>query len=256
MTKPTAAVWKSPALAALYLEGVRGAIPFAQEQIDVMLRLLAGCGRAIGRVLDIGCGDGVLAAAILDRHPDAHALLIDFSEPMLEAARKRFAGRERAVDLLALDYGQPQWIRAAAPFGPFDAVVSGYSIHHQPDSRKKEIYAEIHDLLAPGGIFVNVEHVASGSDWLGTVHNELSLDSLQRWQPAVPRQEIEATYCQRSDKEANILAPVETQCEWLRAVGFADVDCYFKVFELAVFGGRRAADAATSGTASSTPPRP
>jgi tRNA (cmo5U34)-methyltransferase len=34
-------------------------------------------------------------------------------------------------------------------------------------------------------------------------------------------------------------APVERQCEWLRDVGYADVDCFFKVFELAVFGGRR-----------------
>jgi hypothetical protein len=56
----------------------------------------------------------------------------------------------------------------------------------------------------------------------------------------VPRQELAATYYNRSDKDANILAPVEIQCEWLRAIGFTDVDCYFKAFELAVFGGRRA----------------
>ena len=42
----------------------------------------------------------------------------------------------------------------------------------------------------------------------------------------------------RDDKEANILAPVEVQCEWLRECGFEDVDCFFKFFELAVFGGR------------------
>ena len=40
-------------------------------------------------------------------------------------------------------------------------------------------------------------------------------------------------------QEGNILAPVELQCEWLRRIGFEDVDCYFKIFELAVFGGRR-----------------
>jgi len=43
----------------------------------------------------------------------------------------------------------------------------------------------------------------------------------------------------RPDKAANILAPVETQCRWLRRIGFVEVDCYFKHFELAVFGGRR-----------------
>ncbi len=162
MAKTTNAVWKSPELAATFLEGVRGAIPFAQAQIDIMLRLIAACERPVERILDLGCGDGVLAAAVLDRYPQVRAVLLDFSEPMVEAARKRFAGRAGSVDILTLDYGQSAWTSAAAPFGPFDAVVSGFSIHHQPDSRKREIYSEIHELLAPGGIFINVEHVAPG----------------------------------------------------------------------------------------------
>ena len=252
MAKPTDAVWKSSELAATFLEGVRGAIPFAEAQIDIMLRLIAACERPVERILDLGCGDGVLAAAILDRYPEAFAVLLDFSEPMLAAARKRFADRAARADILSLDYGQPSWAHAVAPFAPFDTVVSGFSIHHQPDARKKEIYAEIHELLAPGAIFVNVEHVAPGSPWLARMNDAAFLDGLQRWQPALSRSEIESTYYRRADKDANILAPVEAQCEWLRAIGFTDVDCYFKAFELAVFGGRRA----TSGTASSTQPRP
>jgi SAM-dependent methyltransferase len=251
MDRPTDAVWQSSELAATFLEGVRGAIPFAQAQIDVMLRLIAGCDRPVERILDLGCGDGVLAAAILDRHPRARAALLDFSEPMLEAARKRFAGRAGQVDILSVDYGQPEWTRAAAALGPFDAVVSGLSIHHQSDARKREIYAEIHDLLAPGGIFVNVEHVASATAWVARLNDDVFVDSLARWQPDVPREKLAATYVHRLDRDANILAPVEAQCEWLRAIGYTDADCYFKSFELAVFGGRRAS---TSGTASNTPP--
>ena len=53
------------------------------------------------------------------------------------------------------------------------------------------------------------------------------------------RDDVAAEYFNRPDKAANILAPLERQCEWLRAIGFTDVDCYFKSFELAVFGGRR-----------------
>jgi hypothetical protein len=57
--------------------------------------------------------------------------------------------------------------------------------------------------------------------------------------PCKTRQEIEEVYYQRPDKTENILAPVETQCQWLRDIGFQDVDCFFKVFELALFGGRK-----------------
>ena len=42
---------------------------------------------------------------------------------------------------------------------------------------------------------------------------------------------------ERLDRPANILAPVEDQCRWLREIGFRDVDCFWKYFELAIFGG-------------------
>ena len=53
------------------------------------------------------------------------------------------------------------------------------------------------------------------------------------------RAQITREFFQRPDKQANILAPVERQCDWLREIGYRDVDCYFKIFELAVFGGRK-----------------
>ena len=57
--------------------------------------------------------------------------------------------------------------------------------------------------------------------------------------PNEARAEVETNYYNRPDKAANILAPVELQCQWLREIGFTDVDCYLKIFELAVFGGRK-----------------
>lgn len=239
MPERTDAVWKTSALTSVYLEGVRGAIPLAEQQLDVMQRLIAACASPVRRFLDLGCGDGVLASAILQLFPDAQGLLVDFSEPMLDAARKRFVGADAAVRFLNTDYGVGSWTRAVEDFAPFDAIVSGYSIHHQPDTRKLEIYREIFDLLAPGGIFLNVEHVSSASSWVASVHDELFVDHLHLHHAGISRADVAATYYDRPDKAANILAPVETQCQWLREIGFADVDCYLKIFELAVFGGRR-----------------
>jgi len=239
MRGSTDEVWKTSALVAVYLEGVRGAIPLAQEQIDIMLRLLAASGRPIRRFLDLGCGDGVLSAAIVERHPRAEAVLVDFSEPMIEAARRRFAAQSASVRFANVDYGLASWTQSVVGSGPYDAVVSGYSIHHQPDTRKREVYAEILGLLSPGGIFVNVEHVSSPSPWIESLNDDLFIDHLHRGHPGASRSDVAETYYHRPDKAANILAPVELQCQWLREIGFTDVDCYLKVFELAVFGGRR-----------------
>ena len=56
---------------------------------------------------------------------------------------------------------------------------------------------------------------------------------------AVTFEQVKHELLERPDRAANILAPVEAQCAWLRELGFHDVDCYWKYFELAIFGGVR-----------------
>ena len=243
------AVWQGKGLTNTYLEGVRGAIPLANEQIDVMLRLIRASQPEVNWVLDLGCGDGILGTAVLNQHPAAHAIFIDFSEPMLTAARQRLDNNPNATTLL-LDYGEQGWEHELQKLhnsqfsilnSLFDVVVSGYSIHHQPDGRKQEIYAEIFNLLAPGGVFINIEHVASADPWLEERFREIFVDNIYRQQRQVGSgktwDEIDREYYSRPDKAANILAPVEAQCAWLRDSGYEKVDIYLKIFELAVFGG-------------------
>ena len=46
-------------------------------------------------------------------------------------------------------------------------------------------------------------------------------------------------YRNRPDKEEDKPALAEDQCGWLREIGYRDVDCFFKVFAIAIFGGRK-----------------
>ena len=156
------------------------------------------------------------------------------------AARRRLGEYGGRAEYVPADYAVPEWVEAVRPFAPFDAAISGFSIHHQPDDRKQRVYGEIYALLATGGVFVNIEHVSSPTEWLTALYDELFVDRLHAIHPAATRAELAARYYNRSDKAANILAPVEVQCQWLREIGFTDVDCYLKIFELAVFGGRKA----------------
>src|SRR5260221_320935 len=105
MTARRDTIWKSSVLAETYLTGVRGAIPLANVQLDVMLRLIAARGEPVKRFLDLGCGDGVLAAAILAHYPNARGAVLDFSEVMLKAARTRLAAFDRRVEFVLQDYG-------------------------------------------------------------------------------------------------------------------------------------------------------
>ena len=144
------------------------------------------------------------------------------------------------------DLGSPDWVQAVAGDAPYDAIVSGFAIHHLPHERKESLYREVLPLLRPGAFFINVEHVASGSKWVEQVWDDAMIDSLadynERQRTGKQRAAIEQEYRRRPDKDANVLASVDAQLAWLRAAGFADIDCYFKYFELAVIGGRRPAD--------------
>ncbi len=238
-------IWQTAPVVQQYLESVRAAIPLAAAQIKVMMRLIAARNAPVRKYLDLGCGDGILAAAIQAQYPAASGVLLDFSRPMLEIAQKKLEPFAQKLQFTLADFSDPGWLATVADPAPFEVIVSGYAIHHQPDSRKQRLYAEIHQLLTPGGLFVNIEHVASATPWVEWLWEEYYIDSLYAAQTGseTPRDrgQVAQGYQQRPDREANILAPVEQQCDWLRRIGFEDVDCYFKVFELAVFGGRRAA---------------
>ncbi len=243
MTDRKDKAWKSPALAASYVQRVRVAVPLANEQIETMMRLVMAGKDPVTSLLDLGCGDGILAAALLEQYPNSKGVLLDFSQPMIQSAKTRLQKYGNNLVFEMVDYGESGWIQSVAPAQPFDIVVSGFSIHHQPDERKQQLYAEIHDLLKPGGLFVNIEHVSSPTKWIEQVWDNYFIDSLYaltlKEGIAKTRDDVAREFYYRPDKTANILAPVELQCDWLREAGYVDVDCYFKVFELAVFGGRR-----------------
>ncbi len=236
-------IWKTSEQTENYLKGTRGAIPLAEEQINTILRIVMKGRPEIGTFLDLGCGDGVLGRAVFSHYHSATGIFADFSEPMLKAALEALENSSYDNKVVKIDYGDPGWIDEVLQWAPFDLVVSGFSIHHQSDERKRAVFEEVYNLLAPGGLFLNLEHVASPTRWIEEAFEDLFIDSLLKFNresgETKSREELKTTWLNRRDKEINILAPVERQVEWLREIGYSDTDCYFKIFELALFGGRK-----------------
>jgi tRNA (cmo5U34)-methyltransferase len=181
--------------------------------------LLDHVPREVGRVLDLGTGDGRLLALLQRDRPRMRGVGLDFSALMLARARERFAGEER-VELVEHDLGQP-----LPDLGRFDAVVSSFAIHHLEDARKRSLYGEAFELLEPGGVFANFEHVASPTPRLHAAFFAAIGEPLENEDP--------------SDRTVD----VETQLGWLRATGFDDVDCYWKWLEMALLIGVKPAAA-------------
>lgn len=237
--------WQGEGAVRWFLDSVRGAIPFAAEHVAIMLRMVESGRSPVRRFLDLGAGDGALSAALLARFPQAEPVLVDFSPPMLAAARERLEPLAARPVLIEADLATPVWREtvAVAAQAPFDAIVSGLAIHHLEDERKRALYGELYDLLAPGGAFAHIEHVAAETAWISRAFDEAMIEAIwahgRRSDPALSRDEAAATYESRPDREANRLAPLERQLGWLREAGFVEIAAPFRWYELAVFGGYR-----------------
>jgi tRNA (cmo5U34)-methyltransferase len=168
------------------------------------------------RVLDLGCGDGRLAALVLaNRDTVTQAVLVDRSPVMLDHARANF-GHEPRVEIVVGDLQDPLALE-----GAFDLIVSGFAIHHVEDDRKRSLLHEVVGLLAPGGTFANLEVVASATP---ARHAEFLV--------AIGRD---------ADDPEDRLAPVEDQLAWMRAAGLTEVDCVWRWRGFALLVGERGA---------------
>jgi tRNA (cmo5U34)-methyltransferase len=201
--------WQSRAHAGAYLERADQVPHRGAGEATLLDEIPAG----VRRVLDLGSGDGRLLDLVLRARPKATGVALDFSPLMLEHLRSRFTGSP-GVEVVTHDLSDP-----LPALGTFDAVVSSFAIHHVEHRRKRQLYREIWKILDGGGVFCNLEHVASASAY---GHGRF-LDAM-------------GTAPQEEDP-SNKLLDVHTQLEWLREIGFADADCYWKWRELALLAG-------------------
>jgi tRNA (cmo5U34)-methyltransferase len=167
------------------------------------------------RILDLGTGDGRLMALLKIDRPQATGIALDFSPIMLEKVQERFKD-DNSIEAIGhnLDDRLPD-------LGKFDAIVSSFAIHHVTHDRKRSLYEEIFHLLTPGGIFANLEHVASPNQKIhAQFYSKIGYDST-------------------TEDPSNKLLDVESQLQYLREIRFEDVDCYWKWLELALIIGTK-----------------
>ena len=164
------------------------------------------------RVLDLGCGDGRLAALVLDNRTSVESVLaVDNSIPMLELARQRFRSEPRVT------VSRHDLVEEVCRLGAADLIVSGFAIHHLEHDRKQRLFREVAGLLSPSGMFLNLEVVAS----------------------ATPQRHAEflGAIGRTADDPADRLAGVEDQLAWMRAAGLWNVDCLWRWRGFALLAG-------------------
>ncbi|MBV9599014.1 MAG: class I SAM-dependent methyltransferase [Chloroflexi bacterium] len=219
------------------------AVPDRAEQIATLLALLPLSTGEIARVVELGCGEGYLAAAVLTAYPRVSLLALDGSDEMRAQATARlrpFGGRG---EVGGLDLQGTGWFAA---LDGVDAVVSSLALHHLDEAGKRQLFEAVAQRLSPGGALLIADLVEPKRAEALTVF-------AAGWDAAAERQSQtkpgSAEALERfKETRWNIFAfpdPQETpsplfeQLTWLREAGFSSVDCYWLRAGHAVYGGYR-----------------
>ncbi|WP_435207128.1 class I SAM-dependent methyltransferase [Micromonospora sp. bgisy143] len=221
------------AVAGTYDEARRRLVPcfdaFYGTAVEVAappLRAALAAGRT-PEVLDLGAGTGLFSLLLAAAVPGVRLTLVDAAPAMLARATDELSARSVPHRTVRADLSDE------LPSGRYDAVVSALAIHHLDDDGKRALYRRAAAALTSGGVFVNAEQVAGPTPALDRRYDEVWMARITELGSSP--QEIAAS---RGRMRYDRPATVADQCRWLDEAGLVDVDCYFKEWRFAVFGGR------------------
>jgi tRNA (cmo5U34)-methyltransferase len=215
--------WTDEAFVRDWLRVQQERAPERNRQFAMLCSLIPRAADDSFRYIDIAAGDGSLDAVLLERFPNSEATLLDGSPVMVKIAGERFQSLGGRVSAVQGDLETPAWRDSVRP--PFNVAVSSIALHNLDDPRRtRELYAEVFDLLGDGGFFMNLDYVRPPSHAVWPLYQHatrgadsgftMGIRSLRDWP-----------------------GTVDEHLGWLREAGFAPVDCFWREFRLAIFGG-------------------
>lgn len=225
-----------------FIDTGRYYVPDRQEQINTICALLPLTEQP-GNVLDLCCGEGFLAEAILERFPLYRVNGLDGSATMLEHAHRRLDRFNHRISLGHFDLFASDW---HLPESSLDAVVSSLAIHHLDAEQKKNLFKTIYTMLTNKGVLIIADLIQPTSH-LG---NMLAAEA---WRASVRQQSLQfdgntTMYDRFQQSEWNIFSdpdpmdkpsPIFDQLRWLEQAGFSVVDVYWLKAGHAIYGGQK-----------------
>jgi tRNA (cmo5U34)-methyltransferase len=220
-------------------------VPEREQQIETICDVVPPREGAFN-ILELCCGAGLLAGALLERFPSCTVYGYDGSPQMLDTARANLARYGERFQTLRFDLSDGAWRK---PTFPVHAVVSSLAIHHLDGEGKLQLFRDVYALLEGGGALVIADVIAPAHPLGATA-------AAKAWDAAVRKRSLEfdgnlAAFEAFEREKWNMYRYFDPddidkpsllldQLKWLEQAGFSDVDVYWMLAGHAIFGGRKA----------------
>lgn len=187
-----------------------------------------------GIILDIGAGTGNESRVILklDKFKDMKILAIDYSDKM-ERKFKEKIDQHNIEDYIIKDIMSLSKDSIQKYTNKCRIALSGYTIHHFHTDEKREIYEKMFDLLAPGGLLLNIDLFTYESECIRQSAHDFEIKFINtNIKNECVKQEWLNHYNNTNNNDShNALDPVEVQIDMLKEIGFVDVECVFRYWQ-------------------------
>jgi tRNA (cmo5U34)-methyltransferase len=198
--------------------------PGRARVISLLIKIIKDYLESTGvpsRILDIGCGHGVIAARILDEVPDATLVGVDASSPMLVMAQERLDSFGSRAVLRQADF--ETMTPADLAGGPFGVAFASQAIHNCSDEGKQRTLASCREVMAEGGLFMLYDRIKLVTPALFPVYRSIwdstGVDFGGQQHEGATFAEHEGTRLLRGDRPGSL----EQNVLWLREAGFREV---------------------------------
>ncbi len=200
-------------------------VPFFDEQREIMLGLIPFGREAPLRVLDLGCGPGLLAARLLSEYKRAELTAFDLTQEMLDSCRSRLSGIDRVNyqlgDFRSDDLGEN-----------YDLIVAALSLHHMEMEERYGFFRRAFRSLKPGGVFLASEMIADES----TAVRE---QQYQLWREFMERNGEDSAAWYRRHCEKDHSATISFLVATLSKTGFQAPGCFWRYWNFAILSARK-----------------
>jgi tRNA (cmo5U34)-methyltransferase len=231
--------WADSSFAREYRTQADSYIPERQILIEIVQSVYRNLvkGSRPCRMLDLGCGDGLVVEELLEANDTIDATLVDGSAEMLEAAGSRLARFEKKH----LVHASFQDLLTKDPLpDTYDFVLSSLAIHHLTMPEKEALFDYVHRHLNPGAFFLIIDVVLSPTDDLEKWYLMLWHEWIDTHAADANKASLLSIPQKYKDNPDNVPNGLQPQLQALQKLGFKNVDCYYKYGIFAMFGGSKA----------------
>ena len=209
----------------------------------ILLRILASFYRKFinsdekKRILDLGCGNGILSKTLFNQNDNLEIVVTDGSKEMLIEAKKELDGMP-VLEFCQISF--EEIIQGKFKEGSFDFIISSFAIYHLHMTQKKKLFKKIFELMNLGAYFINIDVVVSNyenyNDWYYDLWKEWIITNQRSLNINKSFEQVPEEAREKSENHYDLL---EAQLDTLKLIGFSSVECHYKYGVFAIYGGKK-----------------